>query len=450
VQRTGKLAFAARMRCILIRRARPSASSASRSRTKMNLRVTASRCSFYCLRPRTGEKARSIHDLVDLVVRAAHEQELFPPNDWEFIQWIADTLSRTRWRRPRDACSCRTPSCCNGLRVGDTPTGSNSPATASRCNFTARSFRSRRIWKTATRNFRSHIVSRCRTGNAHSVADAKFFNQQPPLALVGNTFFLLRNAPPSRRAEISCAQTVRGRPQIEPPAAAASAQDAVEPRRGLGTALRSRIRRRRNLFLNCSTTRCGCDCSRKSERDQSLWFWNGNEWVPTTRKNVRTTNRKFSTTRASNPRRNGCASWIGSRPNPVCGSATRMKIFSARWPQRGRRVRRNSEFLGNPAFHRLFLTPRQLKPKLIVKGSGIDWLSVSAEWEGRGFEIEQGRSRTARRRNGTFCETAEFRLGRTRHRRRARRARGDGRHGRGRPDRRAAKSRPGKCRASGR
>ena len=46
---------------------------------------------FLLLRPRTGEKARTLHDLIDLVVRATHEQELFPPADWEFIQWMADT-----------------------------------------------------------------------------------------------------------------------------------------------------------------------------------------------------------------------------------------------------------------------------------------------------------------------------------------------------------------------
>src|SRR5271170_410146 len=46
---------------------------------------------FLLSRPRTGEKARTLHDLIDLVVRATHEQELFPPHDWEFIQWIADT-----------------------------------------------------------------------------------------------------------------------------------------------------------------------------------------------------------------------------------------------------------------------------------------------------------------------------------------------------------------------
>jgi len=48
------------------------------------------------LRPRTGEKARTLRDLIDLVVRATHEQELFSPADWEFIQWLADTHPPTR------------------------------------------------------------------------------------------------------------------------------------------------------------------------------------------------------------------------------------------------------------------------------------------------------------------------------------------------------------------
>ena len=71
----------------------------------------------------------------------------------------------------------------------------------------------------------------------------------------------------------------------------------------------------------------------------------------------------------------------------ACGSAMRTKIFSARWPAPGRSVRPKLSFLGNPAFQRLFLAPRQLKPRLIVKGSGIDWLSVSAEWEQEGMKL---------------------------------------------------------------
>src|SRR5207342_2762391 len=46
---------------------------------------------FHLFRPRTGEKIRSLRDLIDLATRAAHEQELFPPADWEFIAWLTET-----------------------------------------------------------------------------------------------------------------------------------------------------------------------------------------------------------------------------------------------------------------------------------------------------------------------------------------------------------------------
>ena len=46
---------------------------------------------FHVFRQRTGEKTKTVGEVVDLTTRAAHEQELFPPNDWEFIQWLAET-----------------------------------------------------------------------------------------------------------------------------------------------------------------------------------------------------------------------------------------------------------------------------------------------------------------------------------------------------------------------
>ena len=85
--------------------------------------------------------------------------------------------------------------------------------------------------------------------------------------------------------------------------------------------------------------------------------------------------------------RNGCGSWIGSRPSRAFGSAMRTKIFSAPLARAWADRPPEAECLGNPAFHRLFLAPRQLKPRLIVKGSGIDWLSVSAEWEQEGLKL---------------------------------------------------------------
>src|SRR3954451_22854372 len=48
---------------------------------------------FSLFRPRTGEKVRPISELIDLITRSAHEQELFPPEDWEFIRWLSQTCS---------------------------------------------------------------------------------------------------------------------------------------------------------------------------------------------------------------------------------------------------------------------------------------------------------------------------------------------------------------------
>jgi hypothetical protein len=46
---------------------------------------------FHLQRSRTGDKVKALADIVELTTRAAHEQELFLPADWEFIQWVADT-----------------------------------------------------------------------------------------------------------------------------------------------------------------------------------------------------------------------------------------------------------------------------------------------------------------------------------------------------------------------
>ena len=48
---------------------------------------------FIIRRPRTGDRKKSLSNLVDLTVRAAHEKELFPPNDWEFIEWVTENFA---------------------------------------------------------------------------------------------------------------------------------------------------------------------------------------------------------------------------------------------------------------------------------------------------------------------------------------------------------------------
>src|SRR5882672_10933008 len=54
---------------------------------------------FHLARPRAGENVRAFTDIVELTNRAAHEQEQFPPSDWEFIQWLAETAGPRPDRR---------------------------------------------------------------------------------------------------------------------------------------------------------------------------------------------------------------------------------------------------------------------------------------------------------------------------------------------------------------
>jgi superfamily II DNA or RNA helicase len=335
-------------------------------------------------RPRTGEKARTLRELIDLVVRAAHEQELFPPADWEFIQWIADTH-----RNRNDGADTLVLSDAELLqwlaRWGHTArlelAGSGKPL-----------------------QFHGHIAVltphldngdkelsfthrlTLPDGGSHSLADAKFFNHQPPLALVGNTFYLLRNAPPP-----AVLKYLANKPSV--------------PVRKLSHRLL--------LHLRKTQSNHGVDWERlcvahpakpqfifellddavrlrllaKSLRDHSLWFWNGHEWVANESKKRPGDKPEI----LDDPRLEPATLWLRkldwftSEPGLWIGDATEnfLGSLAGTWAERPK----DAEFLGNPAFHRLFLQPRQLKPRLIVKGSGIDWLSVSAEWEAEGLKL---------------------------------------------------------------
>ena len=177
---------------------------------------------FLLSRPRTGEKARTLHDMIDLVVRATHEQELFPPADWEFIQWIADTH-----RQRPDGADTLVLSDAELLqwlaRWGQTP----------RLECDGKPLHFQRP------DCRAHAASRKRRQGAfvhappHAARRREPFHRrreifQPPAAARAGQRHVLSAAQPAAAAgaEISGAQAGRARPQFEPPPAAAFAQDA--------------------------------------------------------------------------------------------------------------------------------------------------------------------------------------------------------------------------------
>ncbi|HEY5298126.1 MAG TPA: DEAD/DEAH box helicase [Verrucomicrobiae bacterium] len=356
---------------------------------------------FFLSRPRTGEKTRTLHDMIDLVVRATHEQELFPPHDWEFIQWLADTHRNrqdgsdtlflsdaellqwlARWGHTnRLEFSDGQPLQFHGQIIALAPHLENGEQELS---FTHR--------------------FALPDGQHHSVADAKFFNQQPPLALVRNTFFLLRNSPPPRVLKY-----LAHKPSV--------------PIRKLSHRLLLHLRKTQSHHgvdweQLCVTHKAAPqfvfelldDTVRlrllaKSQRDQSLWFWNGHEWqrdgknngagVPPVRleknlpQEIHSTKPEILDDARLEPATQWLRKldWFTPEPGLWIGDANEnfLGALAEAWSARPA----DSEFLGNPSFHRLFLAPRQLKPKLIVKGSGIDWLSVSAEWEAEGLKLSK-------------------------------------------------------------
>jgi superfamily II DNA or RNA helicase len=225
-------------------------------------------------------------------------------------------------------------------------------------------------------------------GKNHSVADAKFFNRQPPLALVNGTFYLLRNAPPP-----AVLKYLAHKPSVQV----------------------RKLSHRLLLHLRKTQSNHGVDWEQlclahpakpqfvfellddtvrlrllaKSLRDQSVWFWNGHEWVANESKKRPGGKPEI----LDDPRLEPAIQWLrkldwfAPEPGLWIGDANEnfLGTLAAVWAERPS----EAEFLGNPAFHRLFLQPRQLKPRLIVKGSGIDWLAVSAEWEAEGLKLSK-------------------------------------------------------------
>ncbi|MEY4201576.1 MAG: hypothetical protein RLZZ265_3316 [Verrucomicrobiota bacterium] len=342
------------------------------------------RIAFHLFRPRTGEKEKTLEDLIDLNTRAAHEQELFPPMDWEFIQWVVENYRHredkegpfllqglellqwiARWgHHGRLLMECGTkPVVYHGQVAELTPHLQNGDQELS---FTQR--------------------IKLSNGQIRPLSEAIWFGGQPPLAFVDDTFYLLRNAPPGTLLE-SIART----PSL--PVRKLSHRFLTNLRRAhfdngvdwdqLCTAHPALPQFTFELVDEVIRIRLLA----RSERDQSIWHWNGHEWVPDEPGRARNGKPEILDDLRLEPaidwlRRLNCFTpepglWVGDAAENF------FNILSTNWATRPA----DAEFLGNAAFQRLFLTPRKLKPNLIVKGSGIDWFSVSAEWESEGMKL---------------------------------------------------------------
>jgi len=336
---------------------------------------------FSLFRARTGEKVRPLSEIVELTTRATHEQELFSASDWEFIQWLAEndaehpdgdaiTLSGldllqwlARWgqsaRLELDSGHVQF----NGQLASLTPHLENG---SSELSFT-------------------HRLS-LPDGTAHPLNQARFFAGRPALALVDHTFYLVRNVPTPSLLEFW-------------------AETPVVPVRKLSHRLRTHLRRSQSnngidweqlcvthpavpqFVFELAEDTVRLRLLATSQRDQGTWHWTGQEWQADKPDAARSDKPEV----LEDPRLDAAVNWLRRldwftpEQGVWIGDANENFLINLAhaWPHKPA----DAEYLGNAAFQRLFLSPRQLKPMLVVQGSGIDWFSVSAEWEQEGLKL---------------------------------------------------------------
>jgi thymidine kinase len=349
---------------------------------------------FHLMRPRAGERLRTWRDIVELTTRAAHEQEQFPPGDWEFIQWLTELKNqKSEVKGPRNGGEEDT------LFLSDLEL----------LHWLARWGHSPRLELSTSlgpkmiefhghiAELTPHLVNGHRElsfthrlslagGIAHELEEVRFFNGRPPLALVGHIFYLLRNAPPPQLLEHW------------------TNQPAV-PVRKLSHRLLMHLRKTQSnhgvdweqlvvthpaapqFIFELLDETVRLRLLAKSDRDHSVWLWNGHEWQSHEPKRRPGDKPEILDDARLEPATQWLRrlDWFTPEPGLWIGDANEnfLGTLAGIWDERPR----EAECLGNPAFHRLFLTPRRLRPRLVVKGSGIDWLAISAEWEQEGLKL---------------------------------------------------------------
>jgi len=357
---------------------------------------------FLVSRTRTGEKLKTLAEMLDLVTRAAHEQELFPIGDWEFIQWLAETYPEAngeerlvlsdlellhwlaRWG--------------HGKRLEIVVEGRGEPL-----EFNGQVAELAPRLENGDQELSLTHQLLVPGGQVYPLNQIRFFTRFPPLVLAGGVFYLLRNAPP-------------------PELIADWAWEPVVPVRKLSHRLLVHLRKTRagdgapwedlcvthgaapqfQFELLDDTVRLRLLA--RSDRDQSLWLWTGYEWRPRepgkrpTEKPELLDDARLEASIQWLRR----LDWFTPEPGLWVGDATEvfLSLLAEAWANRPP----GADYLGNPAFQRLFLAPRQIRPRLVVKGSGIDWLAVSAEWEQEGLKLTAADLERLRAASGRFVK----------------------------------------------
>ncbi|MCD8535415.1 MAG: DEAD/DEAH box helicase [Verrucomicrobia bacterium] len=342
---------------------------------------------FLVFRPRTGERVRSPQEIVELTQRASQEQELFIPEDWAFIRWAGKKLSR------------RTPIPeileLKGLELLEWMTEWSGTR-----RFELSGHEEALMFTGQTAEFHPTIrmvdehlqISHQLRTQSHpdgiGLNQISIIHGSPYFALCGLELFVLRNPPPEKllRAWME-------KPWIE-----------VE---NLSSRLLTRLRKSFSAVNPLWDQVCDAHTARPrmlfeirdesvqirleaiSDRDESHWLWDGDQWMRSSQPESISSRPEV----LDDPRLQPAIDWLKQlqcfTPEHCLWVADAdpnfFDLLAAQWNDRPS----STEFLGNALFHRLFLGGHKLRPRLAIQSTGIDWFSVSTEWEMEGLKLSQ-------------------------------------------------------------
>ncbi len=345
---------------------------------------------FFLFRSRSGEKERSVSELCDLRTRAAHEAELFPAEDWQVIDWLHGNWSEKV--KGEEPLILEGPDLLIWLAKWAHGSRLELAGQAVNLQFHGRLCELKPRLETVDEELSFTHVLMLPDGQERALPDIKLMAGEPPLAFVDNEFLILRNSPPA-----SLLGPWANRPIV--PVKRLSQRLLGELRRAHATKdgkgkdgsdwsqLCVTHAAKPQLIFELADEVVRLRLLANSEMDGSEWQWNGHEWQRTVAKK----NGENRPELLDDPRLQPSILWLQQldwftpEPGLWVGDANEhfLSQLAAAWQDRPA----DADFLGNPSFQRLFLNRKLVKPKLVLKGSGIDWLSVSAEWEAEGLKL---------------------------------------------------------------
>ena len=338
---------------------------------------------IHVIRPRTGDRIKSLEDMADLTMRAAHEQELFPAEDWMFIRWASDI------RHDYDVEAELIPLEGADLLKWLVQWGKTNRIEIEGSNDSVK-FMGRIIemepslHKEKTNLYFTHLIN-LPDGKSCQMSDVTFFSGDPALAFINSEVFLLRNSPPSEI--LGNWASKQKAPVAKLTHRLLTNLRKIKSTKGLNWEQLCETHKATPKFVfEMADETVNLKLKANSETDKSVWQWSGHEWM-----REQEQKKKSKKPEVLDDERLEAAvewlkrlDWFTPEPGLWVGDANPLFLESLHlaWPDRP-----EADYVGDAEFKRLFLQPKRLKPKLIVKGSGIDWLSVSAEWEEEGLSL---------------------------------------------------------------